>query len=275
MDQGAVAAVIPAPVTSLSGTVVRPQDVPAVNPGSTWLRRFKPGKPRPRPPAPPSPAVKLVKGSLSLVLPLPVTSLSGLHIRSPENLGASLVLAGLPTFSPLLDTVPNEIADTSGLVIGSTALTTGVQVAGAVLARITSDATCTLRDYDATLVLADFGATLAGWTMQTAPLTLSEFNDVTIDIAVTSNGSPYNLTSVTVNMLLKSQAGVPDSSALIFSSGGGSPAITITNAAAGLAVAQIPNADLDAEVYSFYRVDVVNSGLTNTCVYGPVNWITL
>jgi hypothetical protein len=111
--------------------------------------------------------------------------------------------------------------------------------------------------------------------MQTAPLNLLEFNDVTIDIAVTQNGSPYNLTGVTVNLLFKTAAGTPDANALIFSSGGGSPAITVTNAAGGLAVAVIPNADLDNEVYFFYRLDVVAGGLTNTCLSGPITWTSL
>jgi hypothetical protein len=140
---------------------------------------------------------------------------------------------------------------------------------------VTIDAAFTLADYRATLTLASYGAHLTGWTMQTAPLNLNEFNDVTISIAVTQNGSPYNLAGVTLNLLLKTQAGTPDANALIFSSSGGSPAITITNAAQGLATAIIPNTDLDAEVYNFYRLDVVASSLTNTTLFGPITWTTL
>jgi hypothetical protein len=139
----------------------------------------------------------------------------------------------------------------------------------------TADATFTLADYGATLALANFGASLTGWTMQTAPLTLNEFNDVTISITVTQNGSPLNLTGDTLNLLLKTAPNTPDSSALIFSSAGGSPAIVITNAAGGLATAIIPNTDLDAETYTFYRLDVVSGGLTNTTLYGSVVWISL
>jgi hypothetical protein len=132
-------------------------------------------------------------------------------------------------------------------------------------------------NYGATLSLANLSAVVTGGTMQQASLTLSEFNDMTINIAVTNNGSPFNLTGYSLNLLLKSQAGVPDSSALTFSSTGGSPAITITSASAGLATAQLPNADLDAETYNFYRLDVVSTvgSLQQTTVYGSIIWITL
>lgn len=136
-------------------------------------------------------------------------------------------------------------------------------------------ATFSYQRYGATLGLQNFGATLTGWTMQQGTLTLSEFNDVTVAIAVTNNGAAYNLTGVTLNLLLKSAPGTPDTSALVFSSAGGSPAITVTNAAGGLATAVIPNTDLDAENYSFFRLDVVSSGLTNTTLYGAITWITL
>lgn len=236
-----LALVLPVPVTLITGTVARPIAFTQVVPGPTWLDMFKPGLPRPRPQVPPPPNTKLIPGPLSVILPGPVTSISSIDLRQPENLGAVLTLPS-----------PN------GMTV-----------------EVVESATCTLLDIDATLVLPSPNATLVGWTMLTAPLTLSEFNDVTIDIAVTQNGSPYNLAGVTVNLLFKSAAGTPDGNALIFSSGGGSPAITITNSAGGLAVAVIPNTDLDAEVYFFYRLDVVNSGLTNTCLYGPINWISL
>jgi hypothetical protein len=140
---------------------------------------------------------------------------------------------------------------------------------------VTADATFTLADYGATLALANFGASLTGWTMQTAPLTLNEFNDVTISITVTQNGSPLNLTGDTLNLLLKTAPNTPDANALVFSSAGGSPAIVITNPAGGLATAIIPNTDLDAETYNFYRLDVVSGGLTNTTLYGSIVWISL
>jgi hypothetical protein len=147
---------------------------------------------------------------------------------------------------------------------------------GGSLVPVRPSATCTIQGYGATLVLSGLGAVITGGTMQQASLTLSEFNDMTINIAVTNNGSPYNLTSQNLNLLLKSQAGVPDNQALVFSSSGGSPAITITNASQGLATAQLPNVDLDAETYNFYRLDVVNaSSQQQTTVYGPIIWVTL
>jgi hypothetical protein len=147
---------------------------------------------------------------------------------------------------------------------------------GGLLTTVSPSATCTIADYGATLSIAGFGAVITGGTMQQASLTLSEFNDMTIDIAVTNNGVAFNLTGYNLNLLLKSQAGVPDDTALTFSSSGGSPAITVTSPTGGLAVAQLPNADLDAETYTFYRLDVVNaSSQQQTTVYGSIIWITL
>lgn len=239
-ENGPLNVSLPPPVVTLTATVVRPQDVPQIAPGPVWFRNFKPGMPRPRPVTPTS-GVIAAAGALNLTLPRPFTTLSGVHVHSPENLGAVLT-----------EHTPDGVTTEA-----------------------TPDATFTLADYGATLVLADYGATTTGWTMQTAPLNLNEFNDVSISIAVTSSGSPLNLTGATLNLLLKTKAGTPDANALIFSSGGGSPAITITNAVGGLATCLIPAADLSAETYFFYRLDVVSSGLTNTALYGPVTWTTL
>ena len=133
-----------------------------------------------------------------------------------------------------------------------------------------------VRTVNATLSVRTLNAVITEGTMQQATLVLAEFNDMTIDFAVTANGSPYNLTGMTLNLLLKSAAGTPDTSALVFSSAGGSPAITITSPTGGLATAQLPNADLDVEAYNFYRLDVVNgSSQQQTTAYGPITWITL
>lgn len=146
----------------------------------------------------------------------------------------------------------------------------------AVVTVLTLDASLAPRSTNATLSVRTLNAVVTEGTMQQATLTLAEFNDMTIDFAVTANGAPYNLTGMVLNLLLKSAAGTPDSSALILSSSGGSPAITITSPTGGLATAQIPNADLDIESYNFYRLDVVNgSAQQQTTVYGSITWITL
>lgn len=208
---------------------------------------------------------------------------TALQIPAPAGLATavSTALSPVPVVKP-----PAGLAHGSGTAVQPRPVILRFpQHLGAVLAEDTAEtvlslaslsATFTLQDYRATLVLANYGATLTGWTMLgPVPLNLSEFNDVTISIAVTNNGAALNLTGATLNLLLKTAAGTPDANALVFSSGGGSPAITITNAVGGLAVATIPNTDLDAETYNFYRLDVVSSGLTNTTVFGPITWTTL
>jgi BppU N-terminal domain len=111
--------------------------------------------------------------------------------------------------------------------------------------------------------------------MQQIALTLAENNDETVNVAITSSGSPLNLTGATINMYLKTAAGTPDGGATLLSSAGGSPAITITNPSGGLCTVAIPRADLTAETNTFYRIDVVFSGLQNTAIYGSITWITL
>jgi hypothetical protein len=198
--------------------------------------------------------------------------------------------AGPPPFPAPLNhfavafTEPGPSAVLSGNSFGGTlavpnfgaALTPAVNL-GAALTLANLSAALAAPGLGATLVLPAFGAAVTGGTMQQASLTLSEFNDMTVNIAVTNNGVAFNLTGYNLNLLLKSAAGVPDSSALTFSSTGGSPAITITSPSGGLAVAQLPNADLDAETYSFYRLDVVQTSTSyqQTTVYGPITWITL
>jgi hypothetical protein len=180
-------------------------------------------------------------------------------------------------------TEPGPVAVLTENALGATLTTpalgaamTPVRGLSAALTLANFRATLAVQGFGATLSLAGLGAVLTGGTMQQASLTLSEFNDMTINIAVTNNGVAFNLTGYNLNLLLKSQAGVPDSSALVFSSQGGSPAITITNAVNGLATAQLPNTSLNSETYSFYRLDVVNaSSQQQTTVYGSIIWVTL
>jgi hypothetical protein len=110
--------------------------------------------------------------------------------------------------------------------------------------------------------------------MQAVNITLGEFNDETIDLAITSNGLAFNLASPSsygLQVLLKTAAGIQDSdpSTLILTTGGG--AITITNAAAGLATLVIPHADLESAVFTFWRCDLTLSGTQATAMYGTVS----
>jgi len=194
-------------------------------------------------------------------------------LRPPENLGATCI----PVTIDGAATVP-DYGGTAGTVANTYGGgVTAVDAGDAVCTPVTIDATATTlaNTYGGTLTLANYGAALIGWTMQTAALTLAENNDETVSVAITQNGSPLNLTGATVNMYLKTAAGTADGSALLLSSAGGSPAITITSPTGGLCSVAIPRADLYPETYTFYRIDVVFSGLQNTVVYGAITWITL
>lgn len=197
---------------------------------------------------------------------------SAVQPRTPLNLGGS---------ATPVDIDGGAIATTDTL--GGTI---GLQNFGGGATPVTIDGSITLPNYGGscssqantyggTVGVTTYDGSLVGWTMQQIALTLAENNDESVNVAITQNGSALNLTSATVNMYLKTAAGTADGSALLLSSAGGSPAITITNAGLGLCTVAIPRADLTAETNTFYRIDVVFSGLQNTAIYGNITWITL
>jgi hypothetical protein len=194
--------------------------------------------------------------------------------RAPQNLGATVTPV-------LIDGGAISLAANYGGAISLAANYGGGAVpvtVDAVCTPVTYDGSCSslANTYGGTVGVTDFAdGTLVGWTMQNVGLTLAENNDESINIAITQNGVALSLSGATINMYFKTAAGTADGSALLFSSAGGSPAITITNSSGGLATAAIPHADLEAETYNFYRIDVVFSGLQNTCIYGNITWITL
>jgi hypothetical protein len=114
--------------------------------------------------------------------------------------------------------------------------------------------------------------------MQNVNLNFAEFNDITLSVTITSNGSALNLTGYTVNMYLKPTSGIVDTDARNkkLSSGGGSPAITITSPSGGACTVAIPDADLQDQTLTFYRIDAVDgSGLINTAIYGNITYTAL
>lgn len=119
----------------------------------------------------------------------------------------------------------------------------------------------------------DLSGSVQEWTMQVQNLSLAEFNDETIDLTITANGVAMNLTGYTVNVYLKTKAGVSDTdpSTLKLSSAGTNPAVVITSATTGAVQVSIPNADLASTGSTFWRCEVVDStGKQNTVFYGAV-----
>jgi hypothetical protein len=125
-------------------------------------------------------------------------------------------------------------------------------------------------------VVEPYDLTSVEWTMQQVNITLAEFNDQTVTLAITSSGAPLNLTGFEVDMFLKPQAGVPDTTEGVLKLSTVTGEITVTNAEGGLANVAIPAADLSQESLDFYRVDVVSSaGLRNTAGFGDISYISL
>lgn len=111
--------------------------------------------------------------------------------------------------------------------------------------------------------------------MQAVALALPQFNDVTVNLTITTGTAPniaaLNLTGAEVDVFLKTAPGVSDSdpSTTKLSTTGGQ--ITITNARDGQAQCVIASSLLQStEAFTFWRCDVVIGGLRNTAMYGDV-----
>jgi hypothetical protein len=116
-------------------------------------------------------------------------------------------------------------------------------------------------------------ATLVGWSMIEVDITLSEFNDETLNLSLTSGGSALNLTSYSLEMYLKPSSGIPDTSSGVVKLSTGTGELTVTNAAGGLMTAAISHANTGSvSAFTFYRVDIVDgTGKRNTAVFGKVS----
>ena len=121
------------------------------------------------------------------------------------------------------------------------------------------------------------GGTAVEDKMQEVDIILNEFNDATVTFQVLNNGSPMNITGMTVNAHFKKLRGDLDSAptSTTYSSGGGSPAITIVTPTTGSCTLAIPDTDVIGGAWTFYRIDVVNGTVTTTAIFGTVTIILL
>lgn len=191
-----------------------------------------------------------------------------------------MALGGGITVSGLSGNATESNAVLSGTVTGPDnggGATAAVLSGNAVESNAVLGGSISAPDQGGTLTMTDLGGGVTGWTMQNVNLTLGEFNDITLSVTITSSGSALDLTNYTVQMLLKTSAGVSDTDAttVTLSSTGASPAITITDAVNGACTVAIPRADMD-ETLTFYRIDAVDgSGDINTAIYGNITYTSL
>lgn len=112
------------------------------------------------------------------------------------------------------------------------------------------------------------------------PLTLNENNDEEILATLTTNqpsaGTVLDLTGKTVEAYLKVSAATADSDASTWKglSTGGSPAITITNAAAGQLTVLVPATSITTAM-KWWRLDVLSGSLRKTSLYGVITVVDL
>lgn len=109
-------------------------------------------------------------------------------------------------------------------------------------------------------------------------LVLNQRNDETLDLAITDEaGAVEDLAGKTVEIYFKPLAATPDTddSVITLSSGGADPAIEVTDAANGLATANVPNTDTMSDRYWWWRCDVLAGATRRTALYGSLKITTL
>jgi len=101
-------------------------------------------------------------------------------------------------------------------------------------------------------------------------ITLGQYNDETITLAITSAGLPWDLTGAAVQVVVKPAAAVADTDPAAITA-----TVTITDAAAGLAAAVIPGDSLATAGRWYWHADVLLGGERKTALYGDVLIIPL
>lgn len=99
-------------------------------------------------------------------------------------------------------------------------------------------------------------------------LTVDQGNATTLSGTVTSGGSAYNLTGVTLNMVIKASAAATDASGTTLSTTTGE--ISVVSAAGGTFSVTVPSTSVATAGQTWYRVDAVSGGNTRTVIYGPL-----
>jgi len=221
----------------------------------------------------PSAAVHAVFNGIRGVVPVFSPSAAAHAVFQPIRKLAAQFVSAVTAAARFTGTPPPRTPKSLAAVatiatLAGTAMESGILPGGSI----------TLVNLGGTLTLTNFGGGVIGWTMQNVNLNFAEFNDISLAVTITSNGSPLNLTGYTVKMLLKPSAGIVDSdgSVITLSSSGGSPAITITSAVNGQCTVAITHADLQNQTLGFYRIDAVDASANiNTAIYGTITYTPL
>lgn len=194
---------------------------------------------------------------------------TGSTLSAANTLGGTLTIA---TLDGTLTVAANTLGGTASVASNLLGGTVTIATLGGTAAVTSDTLTGTLSVATNTL-----SGTAAEDKMQEVDIILNEFNDATVTFQILNNGTPYNITGMTVNALFKKTRGDLDSAGTTktYSSGGGSPAITIVTPTTGSCTLAIPDGDITTgTVWSFYRIDVVSGTVTTTSIFGTVT-ITL
>jgi hypothetical protein len=171
--------------------------------------------------------------------------------------------------------IPNLLGGTVSVVRAKAGSLTVLSPIAGTLTLKSVDGTATVSPVLAgsAVVVSPYSSSLVEWTMQEVDIVLAEFNDETVNLAITSSGSALNITGYTLEMYLKPLRGSADTATGVVKLSTATGEITITNAPGGLATVAIPATDFTSvnDIYTFYRVDTIDTNSKrNTAIFGLV-----
>lgn len=171
--------------------------------------------------------------------------------------------------------IPNLLGGTVSVVRAKAGSLTVLSPIAGTLTLKSVDGTATVSPVLAgsAVVVSPYSSSLVEWTMQEVDIVLAEFNDETVNLAITSSGSALNITGYTLEMYLKPVRGSADTATGVVKLSTATGEITITNGPGGLATVAIPASDFTSvnDIYTFYRVDTIDTNSKrNTAIFGLV-----
>ena len=109
-------------------------------------------------------------------------------------------------------------------------------------------------------------------------ISLNENNDENVKVVVTTNvptdGTVLDISAKTVEAYLKPSKGTADTDPAVWKGSTATTGVTITDGPNGHCTVSVPAASVTTTM-TWWRVDVLSSGLRKTAIYGPVTVVDL
>jgi hypothetical protein len=201
--------------------------------------------------------------------------------RPPQALGGTVLVEASFTDTTLGGTVTGStfagtVTNTNALGIGKGGTVTSVNALGVGLGGTVTRTNSVGTGYGGIVTNPNasgvgFSGTVVGWSMIEQDIVLGQYNDETLNLAITSGGGVLNITGLTIEVYFKTNAAALDTDPGTVKLSTTTGEVVITSGSGGLATVSIPSADLQLTTApTFWRCDIVNAGKRNTVFFGSV-----